>query len=160
MSLGNNRRGKATRRLGRRLLDARNRLEVFEERFQLLQAEGPKRFFPPAQDEFDADLVAFTEKPLCLRFSKLAVMRAHLEGNTDALHLDALLLLPVFALPLVVLILVLPEVKDPTDRRLCGGVHFHEVKLGDAGLPESLFSGDQADLFPVGADEANLPSAD
>lgn len=88
-----------------------------------------------------------------------AVVRAHLKGNPHALHFDTLLIFPTLSLSLVLLVLVLAVVEEAAHGRDGDGVDLHEVKALDARLAQRFTERDDANLPPVGADEANLPRA-
>ena len=73
---------------------------------------------------------------------------------------DDRLLLPRFFLPPGLEVFVLAEVHDAADRRLCLRRHLDEIELLLLRGLERLLDRQDAELRPLGADDADLPNAD
>ncbi|GAA1454155.1 hypothetical protein GCM10009618_18440 [Nesterenkonia lacusekhoensis] len=90
----------------------------------------------------------------------LVVVVVDLETEADFLQLSAGLVLPRLAGLHRSLVLPLAEVHQLADRRFRVRRHLDQVKIGLRGEPQGVFDSDDADLFPLRADEADLRYTD
>ncbi|GGE64485.1 hypothetical protein GCM10011401_09500 [Nesterenkonia cremea] len=90
----------------------------------------------------------------------LIVMVVDLQAEADFLELGARLILPRLAGLHRSLVLPLAEVHQLADRRFRIRGYLDQVEISLRGEPQSIFDSDDADLFPLRADEADLRYTD
>lgn len=160
MSCWGDHRGHAAGGLRDRLLNIGKRLQLLEEGFQLFHSERAKSLFPSAQDEFDPYFVSFFEKLFREGLPQVPIVRAHLKGDANALHVNALLLLPTLPLTLVVVVLVFAIVEQAAHRGSGSRVYLYEVEARDPSLSEGFVARHDADLLAVRPNKAHFTRAD
>jgi hypothetical protein len=87
-------------------------------------------------------------------------VRIDLRAELHLLDDDVRRLLSRFLTPLVLLVLVLSEVHDPTHGRICVGCDLDEIEAGIAGDLECFGQRLGSKLRTVGSDQSDLASAD
>ena len=91
---------------------------------------------------------------------ELIVVLVDLRPELDLFDVDDLLVLLRLARPLLLLVLILPEIHDPADGRHGGGGDLHQVQPLLLGDDEGLRRRHDAELLPVIVDDPNFPDAD
>ena len=86
------------------------------------------RVLAAPEEDRRLNLVTLGEEALDVLLLELVVVLVDLGPELDLLDLDDLLVLPGLAGLLLLLVLVLPEVHDPADRRHGGRGDFHQVQ--------------------------------
>ena len=114
----------------------------------------------PAEHDRDLDLVALAQEAYDMALLGGVVVGIDLGAELDLLDRDRALVLARQLLLLLLVVAVLAVVHDPADGRigLVGNLDQIEVEVASKG--ESLGQRLDADLFPVGPDESDLPGAD
>src|SRR5207249_9155767 len=105
------------------------------------------------------DLRPFLEEALHMLHLGVVVVRVDLRAELHLFDDDVRRSFSRFLAPLVLLVLVLAEVHDLADRRFGVGCDLDEVETGLSGDGERVGEASHSQLRAVGADEANLASA-
>ena len=115
-----------------------------------------------AETEGDLDFIAIPEKldtVADLDLKIVVINKAHLGGDGDALHVGLALLLASLTLALALLVLELPVVHDPADRRGRGGGDLDEIHSLTAGYIQCFTRGHNPKLLSVFAYNTHFTNA-
>ena len=114
----------------------------------------------PAEADGDLDAIPVLEELSSSSRLHLEIVDVDLDAQPDLLEGLRLLLLLLFALPLLELVLVLPVVEDAAHRRDGRWRHFDEVQPLLLGQRERLEGRHHAELLPLIVDDPNLADPD
>ena len=114
----------------------------------------------PAEHDRDLDLAAITQKLLDLAGLGVEVAGTDLGPVLHLLDQHVGRLLARLLGPLGLLVLELPIVHDPTDRRIGLVGHLHQVQAHVAGDGQGVRQGTYAELFTIRSDQADALGTD
>ena len=116
------------------------------------------RQFTTSEHDRHDDFVLVLQKTFCLIHLEIDVVLACLGPQANFLDLR---LMNVRAMEfLLLLILELAEVHDPTDRRLLVRCHLDQIEAGLASATQRLFRRDDPELFTVAGDDPDRRDPD
>ena len=141
-------------------LDGRDVRHVVRHPIQKPPAElGVHHLTAPEADR-DLRLVPVLEEPADVPGLELIIVLVRLRPHLHFLDLDDRLLLARVLRPAALLVLELAEVHDPADGRSRLRSHFDQVQLPLLSDPECLGDRENAELLPLGRDDAYLSNTD
>ena len=114
----------------------------------------------PAEEDRRLDLVAFLDEPLNVVLLERVIVLVDLGPELDFLDLDDVLMPLRFPGALLLLVLVLPVIHDPADRRDRRGRNLHEVEPFLPGDRQGLRRRHDAELLARVVDHADFTDAD
>src|SRR6185436_7054950 len=147
-------------------LEPRHRLgnrdvgELVDQPLENAPADLRMRHLAAAEEDRRLHLVAVLEEALDVLLLELVVVLVDLRAELDLLDLDHFLVLARFTRPFLLLVLVLPEVHDPADRRDGGRRNFHQVEPLGLGDRQRLWRRHDAQLLAGVVDHADFTDAD
>ena len=134
--------------------------QLFDQAGQDPVSDFRVRHLAPAEEHRRLDLVAFLEEPLDVLLLELVIVLVHLRPELDFLDLDDLLVLLRLARALGLLVLILPVVHDPADRRHGGRGDLHEVQTLGTRDGQRLGGWHDAQLLAGFVDHPDLTDPD
>ncbi len=119
----------------------------------------PVLVFATAKDDFHLHFVAFLQKLCGPITAHIRVVLPDGQRQSDAFHINLLLLCLALSSLTFQLIEEPAEIEDAADRWLGNGRYLHKVKSEFSRGPECLIQRDNTDLFVLLVDEADLRGA-
>ncbi len=145
--------------LGQRLVDDHALAQTGDELIKHINGHAAVGFFPAAQQDLHAHLMALVQELLGQVDPELQIMLADFEGQTEAFDVEFFLLSARLALGFFELVLVSAKVKQFADGRIGGWRHFNQVETALGGEAERFTGRHDADLGIALINQADLGDA-
>lgn len=136
--------------LERWLLELRILRQIVEDMFHDATAFIDVGHFSASEHHRDYDLVLVLQKPDGLAYFRFDIVIASLRTQADFLGLRLVCLLSGL---FILLVLVLAEVHDSTNRWSLVRSYFHQIQSSFSSSTESVFDGDDSILSSIGAND-------